>query len=144
MKEKVLTLQNKLNELVDKANNNEIPYENIFNHIRIRDFLPETEMIATIWNIEDLREKFPEDTPDHVLISALRQISGMLQDVAVTAGHEVIADNVEPSSFLDDDFIPEDENATCGNCGKTFHENEINMIDYDIDVCGKCEKELYL
>ncbi|ALC85935.1 hypothetical protein AM499_08930 [Bacillus sp. FJAT-22090] len=31
--------------------------------------------------------------------------------------------------------------ATCGACGKDFDEIEINMMDYEIDLCGKCEKE---
>lgn len=31
--------------------------------------------------------------------------------------------------------------ATCGACGNDFNEIEINMMDYDIDLCGNCEKE---
>jgi hypothetical protein len=34
-----------------------------------------------------------------------------------------------------------DEIATCSICGISTHENNINMIDYDLDVCTKCEKE---
>lgn len=29
--------------------------------------------------------------------------------------------------------------ATCAYCGKTVHENEINMVDYDLDICTVCE-----
>jgi hypothetical protein len=32
----------------------------------------------------------------------------------------------------------EDEIATCGVCGKDYHESKINMIDYDDDVCLNC------
>lgn len=31
--------------------------------------------------------------------------------------------------------------ATCSTCGLDFNETEINMIDYDFDLCEKCEKE---
>lgn len=29
--------------------------------------------------------------------------------------------------------------ATCQLCGLNFDETEINMIDYELDLCGKCE-----
>lgn len=32
--------------------------------------------------------------------------------------------------------------ATCAECGKTFDECEVNMIDYDIDLCAKCEANI--
>lgn len=102
MKEKILEFQKNLNLLIDRANNNEITFESIYDHIRIRDLLPETEVIATIWSIDDIREKFPEGTPDHILVSALGDLYGMLQDAAVIAGHEVIADNLNPVDFLED------------------------------------------
>lgn len=35
--------------------------------------------------------------------------------------------------------IAEDEKATCSVCGYTFHENDINMIDYEMDLCVLCE-----
>lgn len=31
--------------------------------------------------------------------------------------------------------------ATCASCGNDFEETEINMIDYEIDLCIECEKE---
>ncbi|KAB2329417.1 hypothetical protein [Bacillus mesophilum] len=34
-----------------------------------------------------------------------------------------------------------EEMATCGNCGEDYPESDINMIDYEIDLCGACEKE---
>lgn len=36
----------------------------------------------------------------------------------------------------------QDELATCSVCGKTLHETNINMIDYDIDVCLDCEESI--
>lgn len=31
--------------------------------------------------------------------------------------------------------------ATCSVCGLDFDETDINMTDYDLDLCTKCEKE---
>jgi hypothetical protein len=30
---------------------------------------------------------------------------------------------------------------TCSVCGKNYHENEVNIIDFDLDLCINCEKE---
>ena len=32
----------------------------------------------------------------------------------------------------------EEEIATCSKCGKDYHENDVNMIDYEDDVCKNC------
>lgn len=32
--------------------------------------------------------------------------------------------------------------ASCAECGITTHENNINMIDHDLDLCGDCEKKI--
>ena len=29
---------------------------------------------------------------------------------------------------------------TCSICGENFHESEVNIIDYDLDLCVSCEK----
>lgn len=33
----------------------------------------------------------------------------------------------------------DDEIATCSVCGRDFHERDINLVDYDDDVCIVCE-----
>lgn len=35
----------------------------------------------------------------------------------------------------------EDELATCHICGKSRHENDVNLTDYEDDVCILCETE---
>lgn len=138
MKEKVLALQEKINSFVTKASDGEIPFESIYEHIQLREFLPETTVLATTWSIEDLREKFSEGTDDQDLIFALKDLSGALTLAAVISGQEVIADYVQEEP---EESESDEELATCSMCGKTSHENEINMIDYDLDVCVTCEKE---
>ncbi|MFB5761079.1 hypothetical protein [Paenibacillus medicaginis] len=32
-----------------------------------------------------------------------------------------------------------DEVATCAVCGQTYHENQVNLVDYEEDVCMLCE-----
>jgi hypothetical protein len=32
----------------------------------------------------------------------------------------------------------DEEIASCSKCGKDYHENDVNMIDYDDDVCKNC------
>lgn len=31
--------------------------------------------------------------------------------------------------------------VTCSKCGESFEEAEVNMIDYEDDLCIECEKE---
>lgn len=36
----------------------------------------------------------------------------------------------------------EDESViTCSSCGFSFDEGDVNIIDYDLDLCIQCEKE---
>lgn len=49
-------------------------------------------------------------------------------DLCASCRHEIV--------FLTDD--PE-EIASCADCGLEYHENEVNMVDYDIDLCVNCE-----
>ncbi|KZE67934.1 hypothetical protein AWM68_17320 [Fictibacillus phosphorivorans] len=37
------------------------------------------------------------------------------------------------------DKFSKDEIASCTVCKTSYHENEINMVDYDVDVCTTCE-----
>jgi hypothetical protein len=30
---------------------------------------------------------------------------------------------------------------TCSVCGKSFDEADVNIIDYDLELCIECEKE---
>lgn len=101
-KNKLANLKDKINKLFEQAENGEMTYELALSKISTRDILPETECVATIWSIEDLRNKFPKGTPDSILISALGDLSGQLQDAAVIAGHDVIADNLNPADFLEE------------------------------------------
>jgi len=45
-------------------------------------------------------------------------------------------DNISFSDEMDE------TKATCAMCGGTFDECEVNMIDYDIDLCVKCESNI--
>lgn len=46
--------------------------------------------------------------------------------------------------IVDYNDIDPQELATCGVCGIDFHENDVNMLDYDVDTCVYCEKLLEL
>lgn len=35
-----------------------------------------------------------------------------------------------------------EDRATCQVCNKSFLETDINMIDYELDVCTQCEKTI--
>jgi hypothetical protein len=131
-KNKLIGVKNRLIESLERAEDGEITFEVALENISPRDILTETTIIPTMWSIDDLRDKFPEHTSDRILTLALKDLERALQDASVRVGHEVIEDILEVDEFLN-------ELATCGICGETFHENEINMIDYDIDTCRTCE-----
>ncbi|WP_236686949.1 hypothetical protein [Ornithinibacillus contaminans] len=38
-------------------------------------------------------------------------------------------------------FVETEELATCSVCGNEFEETEINMTDYELDLCSTCEKD---
>ena len=42
--------------------------------------------------------------------------------------------------IVDFDNVDDEEIATCAVCGNEFPEGEINMMDYDVDMCVTCEK----
>ncbi|WP_231559215.1 hypothetical protein [Bacillus sp. MSP13] len=44
-------------------------------------------------------------------------------------------------SDVEVEIIDHDEQATCAFCGRDYPETEINMVDYDDDICTFCERE---
>ncbi|WP_144624775.1 hypothetical protein [Bacillus velezensis] len=36
---------------------------------------------------------------------------------------------------------PDESVITCQKCNKTFYEGDVNIVDYPIDLCVKCEEE---
>ncbi|MCY7947947.1 hypothetical protein P8891_05715 [Bacillus atrophaeus] len=39
------------------------------------------------------------------------------------------------------DVEPDESIITCQKCNKTFNEGNVNIVDYPIDLCVKCEEE---
>lgn len=45
---------------------------------------------TTVWNIEDIRDRFPDTMTDEELFEKLQGIQGDLEDAAISAGWDVI------------------------------------------------------
>ena len=89
-KDKVMKAFNSLKEQIDLANSGKISFSEVFHKININDFLPDGEIIPTIWSIEHLRDRFPFYTTDQQLTACLESMSGLLNMVSVDAGWEFI------------------------------------------------------
>lgn len=37
--------------------------------------------------------------------------------------------------------MPDETKITCSVCGKTYDEEDVNIVDYALDVCVTCEKD---
>lgn len=66
--------------------------ETAFNAIAIRDCLPQHTILATTWEIEDLRDHSPYGTSDEELYGRLLEIGSTLANVAIVSGNDAIAD----------------------------------------------------
>lgn len=38
-------------------------------------------------------------------------------------------------------ILSDESIITCSVCGNNFEEGDVNIIDYDLDLCTECEKE---
>jgi hypothetical protein len=64
-----------------------------FDEIAIRDCLSRYDVLATTWNIDDIRDHMPFYKTDEDLYSELLDLESGLNNVAVSTGNEVIADH---------------------------------------------------
>lgn len=88
--DRIYRVLEKLMEGIHKAEAGKIPFSAVFNGISIRDCLPQYTVLATTWNIDDLRDRYPKGTSDKMLFAELQRIEHRLTDAAVRSGREVI------------------------------------------------------
>lgn len=67
--------------------------ETAFNQIDIRDCVKQHQIVATTWHIDDIRDRYPFGTSDKELFDELRKFERVLSNLAVSSGHDVIADS---------------------------------------------------
>jgi hypothetical protein len=87
---RVYRVLQQLMEGIHKAEAGKIPFAAVFNGIPIRDCLPQYTVMATTWNIDDIRDRLPRGTSKEELYAELQRIERGLTDAAIRGGWDVI------------------------------------------------------
>ncbi|EJW14314.1 hypothetical protein M5X00_23205 [Paenibacillus alvei] len=88
----VMEVYKKLTDQIERAENGQISFREVFNRFSVRDFLPQYTIVPTSWHVDDIRDRFPEGTSDEELMVELLKIERVLSESAVANGWEVIND----------------------------------------------------
>lgn len=148
---RVLHVYHQIRCAITEAEAGRIPFSAVFNHIAIRDCLPQYTVIATTWHIEDIRDRFPPSMPDDELFVILQEQARALENMAVRGGHEWFEwelpdarseeddqDNDRPHcSCLEQDHKEKSARLECGNCGFLLCED---CTSYSAD-CPNCQSK---
>lgn len=86
---------------------------------------PNASIVIVDWDIENQHEMVKSKKENDIVI----EVSGGV----ATCSHK--------PSDIQVDITDYDNLATCAFCGDTYPETEINMVDYEDDICTSCEKE---
>ncbi|WP_268626969.1 hypothetical protein [Paenibacillus alvei] len=88
----VMEVYKKLTDQIERAENGQISFSEVFNKFSGRDFLPQYTIVPTSWHIDDIRDRFPEGTSNEELMVELLKIERVLSESAKANGWEVIND----------------------------------------------------
>lgn len=101
-------------------------YSNLQSH-QIEGALRQSGLIYEDWM--QFIDLMSGETTQRVVV----EVSGGVADVTFSP------EGVEILIIDHDNEKEEQEYATCGHCGKSYPESEVNMVDSEIDTCVVCE-----
>lgn len=80
----------KLKHAIHLAESGKIKFAAVFDSLPIRSFLPQYTVLATTWHVDDIRDRFSNETTDEALFETLQKLESGLNNVAVSSGQEWI------------------------------------------------------
>lgn len=149
-KERVMKAFNSLKEQINRAKKGEISFSEVLYHLNIHNFLPDGDLIPTIWSIEDIRDRFPFYTTDEQLTAHLNSIKIGLQIASIETGWDVIRsqlgdvyeDKNEPILHIQH-LTPKDQRFLQKHIYPAFQAQGYPVVEYYGNLCHVIPQRLW-